>query len=36
VRKPDRTHVEIQRLNELGRRLAELKGARPVGGIPSP
>ena len=33
VRKPDRTHVELERLHELGRRLAELKGAPPVGGV---
>jgi DNA primase len=33
VRKPERTHLERERLHELGRRLAELKGAPPVGGI---
>jgi DNA primase len=33
VRKPERTHLELERLHELGRRLAELKGAPPVGGV---
>jgi DNA primase len=33
VRKPDRSHLELERLHELGRRLAELKGAPPVGGV---
>jgi DNA primase len=33
VRKPERTHLEVERLHALGRRLAELKGAPPVGGV---
>jgi DNA primase len=33
VRKPERTHLELERLHALGRRLAELKGAPPVGGV---
>ncbi|MGZ8154144.1 MAG: DNA primase [Burkholderiales bacterium] len=34
VQKADRTHLEVERLHQLGRRLAELKGAQPVGGVP--
>jgi len=33
VSKPERTHLELERLHELQKRLAELKGAPPVRGV---